>query len=633
MKNLLPLLLLVGFFACGDTPSATDPPARPTSYSAEEFYNNISVGGGRFSEDESRLLYHSDVSGIFNAYEVDIASGETRPLTESSVESYFAIDYVPGTGDLLYSADQGGNENSHIYLRAADGTVTDLTPGENVKAQFAGWSEDRDRMFYITNERDPRFFDVYEMTVGEWEPQLVYQNDSGFFPGGLSSDGRYFVGNQPVTTSENRLFLIDMETGTQTELSDEPGSYSASGFSSDNDYLYYTTDVGKEHTYLIRRRLSDGSEETIYEGDWSVMYASESNTGKYLTIAINEDGKNNLLLRDAATGAAVDFPDIPDADITSVNFSESDHLMRLSVSSSTSPNDLYVYDFRSNDLKRLTNSLNKNIKEADLARAEVVRYPSFDGLEIPAIYYRPAYATANEPVPALVWVHGGPGGQSRIGFTSMIQHLVNNGYAVLAVNNRGSSGYGKTFYKMDDRNHGDKDLKDVIWGKKWLQQQDYIDGERIGIIGGSYGGYMTMAAMTFEPEEFEVGVNIFGVTNWLRTLRSIPPYWEAQKNALYQELGDPNTADSTRLYEISPLFHTERVQHPVLVIQGANDPRVLQIESDEIVQGIRENGGTVDYVIFDDEGHGFTKKDNRIEASDAILVFLEKHLREVPSDG
>ncbi len=188
----------------------------------------------------------------------------------------------------------------------------------------------------------------------------------------------------------------------------------------------------------------------------------------------------------------------------------------------------------------------------------------------------PHQASPANPVPALVWVHGGPGGQSRRSYFPAIQYLVNHGYAILAVNNRGSSGYGKTFYKMDDQNHGDKDLRDCIEGKNWLQDQPQIDQENIGIIGGSYGGYMVMAALTFQPEAFEVGVNMFGVTNWLRTLKSIPPWWESFKDALYEEMGDPYTEDSVRLYNISPLFHAEKVTKPLIVLQGAQDPRVLK---------------------------------------------------------
>ncbi|MEZ4685156.1 MAG: prolyl oligopeptidase family serine peptidase [Bacteroidia bacterium] len=223
-----------------------------------------------------------------------------------------------------------------------------------------------------------------------------------------------------------------------------------------------------------------------------------------------------------------------------------------------------------------------------------------------------------------------PGRSSRQSYFPLIQYLVNHGYAVLAVNNRGSSGYGKNFKRLDDRNHGEGDLKDCIWGKKWLAEQPYIDQYRIGIIGGSYGGYLTMAAMAFEPTEFRVGVDIFGVTNWMRTLKSIPPWWASYREALYQEMGDPFSADSVRLHNMSPLLHAEHIQNPVMVLQGANDPRVLQIESDEMVAAIRENNVPAEYVIFPDEGHGFVKKENQIKGYSQILSFLNTYLREVP---
>jgi dipeptidyl aminopeptidase/acylaminoacyl peptidase len=387
--------------------------------------------------------------------------------------------------------------------------------------------------------------------------------------------------------------------------------------------------VDKEFSYLVRYDIETGERETIFEADWDVMYSYLSETEKYRVFGINEDGKNTLIIKDNATGETVDFPVIPDGDIVAVSISESEKNMRLTVGTSKAPSNIYVYNFESGDLKKLTEVLNAEINPDDLVSAEVVRYQSFDGLEIPAIYYKPLEASKRNKVPALVWVHGGPGGQSRVGYSSLIQYLVNHGYAVLAVNNRGSSGYGKTFYKMDDRNHGDGDLKDCIWGKKWLQEQDYIDPDKIGIIGGSYGGYMTMAAMTFHPDEFQVGVNIFGVTNWLRTLKSIPPWWEANRKALYEEMGDPFTQDSIRLYEISPLFHAHNVKNPIMVLQGANDPRVLQVESDEIVEAVREGGVHVEYVLFPDEGHGFRKKENEINGYGQILAFLDKFLKGV----
>jgi len=197
---------------------------------------------------------------------------------------------------------------------------------------------------------------------------------------------------------------------------------------------------------------------------------------------------------------------------------------------------------------------------------------------------------------------------------------------VLAVNNRGSSGYGKTFFKLDDRRHGEDDLLDCVWSKKYLNASDFVDSTRIGIIGGSYGGYMVLAAMAFQPEAFEVGVDIFGVANWLRTLESIPPWWEAFRKALYEELGDPNK-DRDYLMRISPLFHADKIRKPLIVLQGANDPRVLKVESDEIVAAVKKNGVPVEYIVFDDEGHGFRKKVNRIKGWKAILKFLDTYLK------
>ncbi|MDZ4749123.1 MAG: prolyl oligopeptidase family serine peptidase [Saprospiraceae bacterium] len=626
MKNLIYLLLLAMTL-----PSCKKEEARQTKlYTIEQFYANTRFGGGTFSGDETRLLINSDTSGIFNLYEISLNDGIQKQMTNSTVESFFSIDYVPGSKAVLYSANKGGNEIDHIYLLDEDGKTTDLTPGENEKASFFKWSQDKKSMFYSSNLRDPKYFDVYKSLIGEWKPVLLYENKDGLNVEDISEDEKIMAISKTITTSENELYLVNRETGAKTELSqlDQKGRYEISGFSKDNRYAFYITNAGKEFAYLVQYDMASGERKVLFETKWDVMYSFLSEKETYRVIAINEDGKNTIIMQDASTGKTIDFPEIPDGDILGVEISDSEKLMRLSVGTSKAPNNIYLYNLETKELKKLTESLNKEINADDLTAAEVVRFKSFDGVEIPAIYYKPHQATPNQKVPALVWVHGGPGGQSRTGYFALIQYLVNHGYAVLAVNNRGSSGYGKTFYKMDDRNHGDKDLKDCIAGKNWLASQDYIDGERIGIIGGSYGGYMTMAAMTFTPDEFNVGVNIFGVTNWLRTLKSIPPYWESFRNALYTEMGDPTTEDSVRLYNISPLFHAHQVKNPVMVLQGANDPRVLQIESDEIVEAIKKNNIPVEYVVFPDEGHGFVKKENEIKGYGDILKFLDTHLKE-----
>jgi dipeptidyl aminopeptidase/acylaminoacyl peptidase len=310
----------------------------------------------------------------------------------------------------------------------------------------------------------------------------------------------------------------------------------------------------------------------------------------------------------------------------SVRFTSDESKIAFTVNASVSPSNIFTADIDGSNVKQHTQALNQEIDPAHLVEAEVVRYESFDGLEIPSILYKPKGASAENPAPALVWVHGGPGGQTRAGYSATIQHLVNHGYAVLGANNRGSSGYGKTFYHMDDKKHGEVDLQDIVYGRTYLESLDWVDNDRIGIIGGSYGGYMVMAALAFEPEVFDVGINIFGVTNWVRTLTSIPPWWESFKESLYDEMGDPAT-DGERHRRISPLFHAENITKPVLVVQGANDPRVLQIESDEMVEALRANGVPVEYVLFPDEGHGFRSRENRITASEAYVSFLDQYLR------
>lgn len=627
MKNLFYLLFITAaFVSCKNEPEDRV----VNQYTIEQFYKNTRFSGGAFSSDETKLLINSDESGIFNLYELSIADGSKKQLTQSTIESFYSIDYVPGTDALLYSADKGGNEIQHIYLLETNGTTTDLTPGENEKAGFFGWSADKKSMFYTSNLRDPKYFDVYKTTIGEWKPTLFYTNTDGLNVGDISDDEKMISLAKTITTSENQLFLVNRESGQRTEISlpDQKGKYDMSGFSKDSKYAFYITDAGKEFAYLVRYDIASGERTVVYETNWDVMYSYLSENETFRVIAINEDGKNTIFMQEVATGKAIDFPKMADGDITGLSISDSEKLIRLSVGTSKAPTNIYLYTIETKSLKKLTESLNPEINPDDLVAAEVVRFKSFDGIEIPAIYYKPHQANPNQKVPAMVWVHGGPGGQSRTGYFALIQYLVNHGYAILAVNNRGSSGYGKTFYKMDDLNHGDKDLKDCIAGKNWLAAQDYIDGEQIGIMGGSYGGYMTMAAMAFAPDEFKVGVNIFGVTNWLRTLKSIPPFWESFRQALYAEIGDPNTDDSVRLYNISPVFHGQNVKHPLMVLQGANDPRVLQIESDEMVEAVRKNNVPVEYVVFPDEGHGFVKKENEIKGYGDILKFLDTYLKE-----
>lgn len=628
IKQLLCAAILLAFFAACNQKDEQE--ARiPKQYSIEQLYNNLSVGAAGFNADETAILVNNNSTGIFNVYELNIADTVMHPLTSSKKESFFAVDYLPGSAKFLYSADQGGNENSHLYLKSKEDTAAkDITPWPNSTNNFYGWSDDKKSMYITSNRRNPQFFDLWKLDTATWEADLFYQNDSAYTIAGISKSERYIGLNKNITTDKNDLYLYDRNTKTSKRLSnDKEATWNAQAIERNDSILYYTTNDGSEYSYLVKYNINSGKADKIYEDKWDVAGMNLSENEKYHTVFVNDDGKNKVLLFDHVTNEAVSFPEIKDGDVQGVIISPSEKNLLLSVGSSTSPSNLYTYNMDNKELKRLTSTLNKEIDENDLAKAEVVRFKSFDDREIPAIYYKPLQAGKDNKVGALVWVHGGPGGQSRVGFSNSIQYLVNHGYAVLAVNNRGSSGYGKTFYKMDNKDHGNADLKDCVWGKKWLAEQDYIDTSAIGIEGGSYGGCMTLNALCSYPDEFKAGVDLFGVANWLRTLRSIPPYWESFRKALYDEMGDPNTADSVHLKEASPLYNYKKITKPLIVFQGANDVRVLPVESDEIVAGVKKNGVPVEYVQYPDEGHGFVKKENQITTSKRTLEFLDKYLK------
>jgi dipeptidyl aminopeptidase/acylaminoacyl peptidase len=597
------------------------------TYSAEEFFKTTSVSGSSINADASAVLISNDKTGIFNAYKMPLDGSAPIQLTQSTVDSAFAVSWFPKDDRILYTADKGGDELDHLYVRELSGSIKDLTPGKDLKAYFVGWHEDNKQFFVASNERDPKFFDVYRYQNDDYSRDLIYQNSAGYSVETISPNGQYIALSKTNSNADSNLYLADLNKADELTalITEHQGDveHSAYTFTRDSKRLIYSTDEFGEYKQAWSYDIKAKTQALNYAADWDVSFTYFSKDGRYQVTGVNADAQTKIEIIDLKIKQPLTLPKLPSGDLRGVNFSADASLVIFYINSDMSPSNLYVHQLGSKRIKRLTNTGNPNIIEENLVVGEIVRFKSFDGLEIPGILYKPKQA-ATQKVPALVWIHGGPGGQSRKGYSATIQHLVNNGYAIFRINNRGSSGYGKTFFHLDDKKHGDHDLKDVVYNKYYLQTLDWVDKDRIGVIGGSYGGYLTMAAMAF-TDEFTVGVNIFGVTNWVRTLESIPPYWEAFRQSLYDELGDPST-DRERLRSISPVFFGDKVKSPVLVVQGKNDPRVLKIESDEMVESIRSGGTFVDYLVFDDEGHGFSKKANRIEASNKYLSFLKTYL-------
>ncbi len=611
-------------------PTAAKASQQAKRYTIEQFMATVSIGGASFSADEKRILFSSNVTGIFNVYSIAVTGGEPVALTKSTTDSNYAVGFFPEDDRVLLTRDQAGNEQNHLYVRELDGSEKDLTPGDKLKAAFAGWSGDNSAFYVTSNERDPRFFDLYRYDAKTYARTLVYKNETGMSPGAISRDGRWLALGKTNTTADSDVYLFDTQNQALKHITSHQGvaSYSAATFDPASKRLLLTTNDGSEFTRLIAYDLASGQMSDVEKADWDIAYTDYSRDGRYRVTGVNADASIKITIREGEK--LLPLPKLPEGELRGVNFSRSGTKMAFYVNGDRSPSNLFVHDFATKKTTQLSRSLSKEIDPAELVEAKIVRFKSFDGMVIPSVYYEPKGASPGNKVPAVLLVHGGPGGQTMRGYNALAQYLANHGYAVLGINNRGSSGYGKSFFTADDGKHGREPLWDCIEAKTFLASTGVIDHERIGIMGGSYGGYMTLAAMAFRPEAFKVGVDIFGVSNWLRTLESIPPYWESFRKALYQEVGDP-VKDKDFLIATSPLFHAKEIRKPLMVIQGANDPRVIKPESDEIVEAVKKNNVPVEYVVFPDEGHGFAKKKNQIEANRKIKEFLDKYL--LPTSG
>ena len=399
-------------------------------------------------------------------------------------------------------------------MRTPEGVVTDVTPGAKLTASFVGWAGDDKSFFITTNERDPRFFDVYDVKTDGLAKTLIYKNTEGYNVAGVSRDKHYVALAKSYTTSDQDIFLHDLQKNTATNITKHTGAVnnSPADFSPDGTKLLFVSDSGREFASLRAYDLIDGSKKPVYEQNWDIAGASYSKSGKYLIVGVNEDSKFAVRVLDAKTLQPVTLPGVPTGLVRGVEVAPNDSLIAFYASDGSVPPELYVASLGETP-RRLTNAHDAKMKREDLVVPTVVRFKSYDSLQVPGLLYKPHQASSEAKAPAMVMVHGGPGGQAQVGYFELTQALANRGYVVFDINNRGSSGYGKTFFQMDDRKHGEADLGDVVAAKRMLAGLGYVDTTKIGIIGGSYGGYMTLAAVTLQPDAFKVGVDLFGISN------------------------------------------------------------------------------------------------------------------------
>ena len=594
---------------------------------AQEFfdYTNFSLSGSYygFNLTDERFLVNHNQSGISNAYEFDIQTSEFISVTTSDTKSFYGLSYFPSDDRVILQADNQGDELNHIFVKDG-GEVIDLTDYENTRAKFLGFSVDGLSFYIASNQRDAITLDIYKYSVDDYSKSMLYQNNAAYEVTAKSDGDRYFVLTNSVDNYSTQIVLYDQITDSELNITNNKVENSFLSFM--GNALLYSSNYDDNFNQLWSIDLTTNEEKKVYSASWDIVGANFYENTNTLHVFINEDASTKLVFLSADDYSELSNEILPTEGLKGFSLSRAEDSYAFVYGSDTSPGDLFFSKTNFDESSLVASSFN-TLDEANMVSSEVIRFESFDGLEIPSILYKPKGASPSNPAPVMVYVHGGPGGQTRKGFNSQIQYMLHHGYGILGVNNRGSSGYGAEFYHLDDKRHGQEDLQDIIASKEYLQSLSWVDDNKIGVMGGSYGGFMTLAALTFYPDVFNVGIDIFGVSNWVRTLKSIPPWWESFKVALYDEMGDP-AADEERHRKISPLFHAQNITKPMLVIQGSNDPRVLQIESDEIVNQVRANNVYVDYLVFPDEGHGFRKKVNRVKSANSIVDFLDECLKQ-----
>ena len=396
--------------------TAADSVFAPRQYSVADFYRNTTYFGASFSPGADRILITSNASGVYNAWAVPTSGGEPEPLTSSTDDAIFAVSWFPADDRILYTSDRGGNELSHLYVRTADGKTRDLTPGEKHKAGFAGWAGD-DRSFFVSsNERNPQFFDLYEYTTDGYRRTPFYRNTEGYALGPVSRDKRHVALVRPRTTNDQDVYLHDRKAGTTTLITRHTGTvaYTPQEFTPDGRALLITSDSGREFAALQSHDIASGRRTTVFAPPWDVVGAAYSRNGKYLVVGVNEDARPYARLLDAATLKPVELPGMPPGLVRGLTLSRDESAMAFYATDGSAPDDLWAGALGKAP-RRLTDALNPDIRGGDLVVPRVVRFRSYDGVEIPGLLYRPHQASVAAKAPAVVMVHGGPGGQAQVG--------------------------------------------------------------------------------------------------------------------------------------------------------------------------------------------------------------------------
>ena len=589
-------------------------------------------GGLAFSSDGAYVYFVSNISGQFNLWRVPVEGGWPDQLTAFTDDTVRFIGVSPADGTIVLCADHDGDEFHQIYLLDPDGGWPEkITDDPQVQHYVGGtaWSPDGTKLVYAANARKPTDMEVWVRDLESGETRPVFGEGLYSFPGPWSPDGTKLLALDFRHNSDSTVHLVDLESGETRELTphEDDALFFPGAWNADGSGFYLVTDAGTEFRGLAYYDLATGRYEWVDgEPEADVEDIAGSDDHRYLAWLVNEGGWDRLRIRDLESGRDLPDPDIPPGarpHLTGFQpppaLSPDGSRAAVILSGARRPPEVWVVDTQTGSGRAVTESRIGGLREDDLVDVELVSYPSFDGREIPAWLYR---ADTSDRVPVVLAIHGGPEAQERPLYQPLYQYLVSRGIAVLATNIRGSTGYGKTYQRLIQRDWGGGDLKDWDHAVKWLREQDWVEPDRIGVWGGSYGGFAVLSCVTRLPDYWAAAVDIFGPSNLVTFARAVPPTW---RRMMKRFVGDPDE-DQELLTERSPLTYIENAKAPLLVIQGATDPRVVKGESDQLVEKLRSLGRKVEYIVFEDEGHGFTKRPNELKAMRLSADWLEKYL-------
>lgn len=581
-----------------------------------------------FSPDGTRIALVSDLNGIPQVWTVPTEGGWPELVTALDDQIY-GVSWSPAGTWLAFALAPGGGMNTQVYLVRPNGSdLRRLTDGGKENNWLGRWTHDGLKLAVASNRRSADAMDDYLVDVESGQPHSVTTNQGIGEYADVSRDGRLAILWRMANRSDDDLYLVDLQNGTETLLTphEGPGSFSGGRFSPDGRTVYLSSNMGRELIAFcgiaLNENCNPGSIAVLAERDDAELQAFEiTDDGKTAVLVWNAAGRSELDFFDLSTLALVPGPELPTEIAGSLTLSRDGNLLAIVLSGSASPRDVYVYDRTQDRLWQVTYSPHAGIDLGQMTRPRLVCFPAHDGIELSGWLYQPEGFTA--PGPIVLSFHGGPEGQERPSFRSDYQALLGQGIAVFAPNVRGSAGFGKTFVNLDNGPLRFNAIRDIRACVDYVVAAHIADPDRVGIMGASYGGYMTMAGLTEYPDLFAAGANLFGVVNFETFFAHTEP-WMAEISKI--QYGDPES-EVELLRALSPIHRLDRVTAPTIVLHGANDTNVPVVEAEQVVQNLDARGVRVKYVLFPDEGHGFSKEPNRIRATVEVVRWFAEYLR------